>query len=268
MVQKEYIILVFASSILITFILGVLIVFMAFRKWQLRENLQKQIIQEKQNNELEKLEVAISTQEKERIKIARQLHDDVGALLSLAQKNLVNFEDNAEQGKVDFKAVELGKEYISESIQILRTITKGMTPHYLLKFGLVKALENMSRQKSSSLIESFNFSSKIPEKLQISEIVSTHYFYIASELITNLLKHSYPTDIQMKLTFDAHLLKLKIQHNGITLTQRDYERLLGESESLGLENIQYRLNILSGNLILKRFKTYGTIELITKLDHT
>jgi signal transduction histidine kinase len=236
------------------------------KKNQRIQVLTDQLIKEtEEKKELEKLEVAITTQEKERIEIARQLHDDVGALLSLAQKNLVNFEDNAEQGKVDFKAVMLGKEYVSESIQILRTITKGMTPHYLLKFGLVKALENMSRQKSSSLIESFNFSSKIPDKLQISELISTHYFYIAGELITNLLKHSYPTDIQMKLTYDAHLLKLKIKHNGIALTQSDFERLLNESDSLGLENVNYRIKIIKGELIFKRFKSYGTLELITIL---
>lgn len=94
----------------------------------------------------------------------------------------------------------------------------------------------------------------------------THYFYIASELITNLLKHSYPSSIEMILTFEAGYLKLKIKHNGIALTQRDFQLLSSDSDSLGLENIRYRLNVIKGELVLKRNKTYGTIELITNLD--
>lgn len=268
MVEKEYIILVFASSIIISFILGVLIVFMAFRKKQISENLQKQIIQEKQKNELEKLEVAISAQEKERVEIGRQLHDDVGALLSFAQKNLVNFEDNSEDGEVDYKSIGMAKEHLAESIKLIRHIAKGLTPQYLTKFGLVKALDNMTKQKSGTFIEKFDFTHNVPEDLTIPELVSTHYYYIAGELITNLFKHSYPTEINMELTYDKQLLKLKICHNGIALTQRDFTRLLSESDSLGLENINYRLNVINGQVFFKRLSDYGTIELITKLDQT
>ena len=268
MVEKEYIILVFASSIIISFILGVLIVFMAFRKKQISENLQKQIFQEKQKNELEKLEIAISAQEKERVEIGRQLHDDVGALLSFAQKNLVNFEDNSEDGEVDYKSIGMAKEHLAESIKLIRHIAKGLTPQYLTKFGLVKALDNMTKQKSGTFIEKFDFTHNVPEDLTIPELVSTHYYYIAGELITNLFKHSYPTEINMELTYDKQLLKLKISHNGIALTQRDFTRLLSESDSLGLENINYRLNVINGQVFFKRLSDYGTIELITKLDQT
>jgi two-component system, NarL family, sensor kinase len=226
----------------------------------------KLLEEELANKEIEKLGVAISTQETERSKIARLLHDDVGALLSLAQKNLSNLEDEAVSGKIDVSSISLSKEYVSESIEHLRQITKGLIPQYLLKFGLVKALERMAKQKTDSLIDSFKFNVKMPDDLVIPDLVMTHYFYIVSELFTNLLKHSYPSSIEMILTFEAGYLKLKIKHNGIALTQRDFELLSSDSDSLGLENIRYRLNVIKGELVLKRNKTYGTIELITNLD--
>jgi signal transduction histidine kinase len=226
----------------------------------------KLLEEELANKEIEKLGVAINTQETERSKIARLLHDDVGALLSLVQKNLSNLEDDAVSGKIDVSSISLSKEYVSESIEHLRQITKGLIPHYLLKFGLMKALERMAKQKTDSLIDSFKFDVNIPDDLVISDLIMTHYFYIASELITNLLKHSYPSSIEMILTFEAGYLKLKIKHNGIALTQRDFQLLSSDSDSLGLENIRYRLNVIKGELVLKRNKTYGTIELITNLD--
>lgn len=242
---------------------------MLVKKNQRIQELSDKLIKEtEEKKELEKLEVAISAQEKERVEIGRQLHDDVGALLSFAQKNLVNFEDNSEDGEVDYKSIGMAKEHLAESIKLIRHIAKGLTPQYLTKFGLVKALDNMTKQKSGTFIEKFDFTHNVPEDLTIPELVSTHYYYIAGELITNLFKHSYPTEINMELTYDKQLLKLKISHNGIALTQRDFTRLLSESDSLGLENINYRLNVINGQVFFKRLSDYGTIELITKLDQT
>jgi signal transduction histidine kinase len=251
-----------------TFVLALGILLLSKKNQRIQELSDKLIKETEEKKELEKLEVAISAQEKERVEIGRQLHDDVGALLSFAQKNLVNFEDNSEDGEVDYNSIGMAKEYLAESIQLIRHIAKGLTPQYLMKFGLVKALDNMTKQKSGTLIEKFDFTSNVPEELTIAELISTHYYYIAGELITNLFKHSYPTEIHMELTYDKQLLKLNISHNGIALTQRDFTRLLSESDSLGLENINYRLNVINGEVFFKRLIDHGTIELITKLDQT
>lgn len=259
-----FIILVMLFSI----VMGIGMIMLTNRNRKIQELSDKLIKETEEKKELEKLEVAISAQEKERVEIGRQLHDDVGALLSFAQKNLVNFEDNSEDGEVDYKSIGMAKEHLAESIKLIRHIAKGLTPQYLTKFGLVKALDNMTKQKSGTFIEKFDFTHNVPEDLTIPELVSMHYYYIAGELITNLFKHSYPTEINMELTYDKQLLKLKISHNGIALTQRDFTRLLSESDSLGLENINYRLNVINGQVFFKRLSDYGTIELITKLDQT
>lgn len=216
-------------------------------------------------NKIEKLGIAISSQEEERNTIARVLHDDIGAILSLAQKNLSNMKENSVQGDRNFEAISLSKEYVSESIERLRHITKGLIPHYLLKFGLVKALEKMTQQKTDSFIDSFNFEANIPDNLVLSDLVMTQYFYIASELITNLLKHSGPTSIEMTLTFNSEHLTMKITHNGIALSQSDFELLAADSDSLGLGNILYRLSLLNGEIIYKKFEKNGTIEINAKV---
>lgn len=268
MVSTQELAFLILAGMLFTLLLSIGVVMLVKKNQRIQELSDKLIKETEEKKELEKLEVAISAQEKERVEIGRQLHDDVGALLSFAQKNLVNFEDNSEDGEVDYKSIGMAKEHLAESIKLIRHIAKGLTPQYLTKFGLVKALDNMTKQKSGTFIEKFDFKHNVPEDLTIPELVSTHYYYIAGELITNLFKHSYPTEINMELTYDKQLLKLKICHNGIALTQRDFTRLLSESDSLGLENINYRLNVINGQVFFKRLSDYGTIELITKLDQT
>ena len=172
-------------------------------------------------------------------------------------------EDRAELGESDLNEVSFTKGYVNDSVEQIRQITKGLVPHYLLKFGLVKALERMSKQKTESLIDSFVFLSEIPDDLEIPDVISMHYFYLASELMTNLLKHSYPTSIELSLEHVDSKLKMNIKHNGIALTQRDFNVLASESDSFGLENIKYRLKVIKGKLTFTRNESCGMIELET-----
>ena len=236
------------------------------RKNKKIQDLSAKLLKEEQAiRDFEKLEVAIVTQETERSQIARILHDEIGGFLSIAYKNINIIESQSQKGVFELKAIKLTKKFILESINQLREINKGLVPHYSLKFGLTKALERMSKQKTETLIESFEFKSTLPDDLVIEDIIMTHYFYIASELITNLLKHSYPTTIEMHLLYEAGTLKLMIQHNGIALSQRDFQRLSEDSDSLGLENISYRLKVIKGNILFKRLEAFGLIEMETKL---
>ncbi|NBP74549.1 MAG: hypothetical protein EBZ94_01615 [Crocinitomicaceae bacterium] len=242
--------------------------FLFARKNKKIQDLSAKLLNEEQAiRDFEKLEVAITTQEAERNQIARMLHDDVGAILSLAQKNIFFIKKQAKNGIFEHQSIDLTGEFIQESINQLRRINKGLIPHYLLKFGLVKALEKMVKQKTDTLVDSFIFNANLPDKLILSDQIMTQYFYITSELITNLIKHSYPTNIEMNLNLEDGVLILKIQHNGIALAQRDFNNLSKDSDSLGLVNIRYRLEVIKGKITFYRSKTLGFIEIHTKLNN-
>lgn len=257
------VLIIFGMFFILILSIGII---MLVRKNKKIQDLSAKLLKEEQAiKDFEKLEVAIATQEAERSQIARMLHDEIGGFLSIAYKNINIIESQSQKGVFELKAINLTKKFILESINQLREINKGLVPHYSLKFGLTKALERMSKQKTETLIESFQFKSTLPDNLVIEDSIMTHYFYIASELITNLLKHSYPTTIEMHLLYEAGILKLMIQHNGIALSQRDFQRLSEESDSLGLENISYRLKVIKGSILFKRLDAFGIIEMETKL---
>jgi signal transduction histidine kinase len=263
MAEESNIVFIVSSGMIFSFMMILSLYFLAKKNQKIKSLSEKLIKETEEKKELEKLEVAITTQEKERSEIARLLHDDVGARLSIVLRHLSNMEDRAELGESDLNEVSFTKGYVKDSVEQIRQITKGLVPHYLLKFGLVKALERMSKQKTESLIDSFVFLSEIPDDLEIPDVISMHYFYLASELMTNLLKHSYPTSIELSLEHVDAKLKMNIKHNGIALTQRDFNVLASESDSFGLENIKYRLKVIKGRLTFTRNESCGMIELET-----
>lgn len=208
--------------------------------------LSEELLQETlQNKELEKIGAVLKTQENERTEIARQLHDEVGGLLSVVQKQILLAKRKGEKGVIDTAALVSASGFLQDSIDQMRLITKELMPHYLLKFGLANAIERMAQQKTHNLVEQFSFESTLDDAAMLSEEVMTHNFFIASELLTNLLKHSSATQIHLKLSLSlSNELLLQIQHNGKGLSQLAYEKLASASDTFGLENIRYRLAII------------------------
>ena len=66
----------------------------------------------------------------------------------------------------------------------------------------------------------------------------------------------------MNLNLEAGVLILKIQHNGIALAQRDFNNLSKDSDSLGLVNIRYRLEVINGKLLFIAQKRWGSLKYI------
>jgi signal transduction histidine kinase len=126
-------------------------------------------------------------------------------------------------------------------------------------------MERIGSAKSESLNVKFTFESNLSNNSVFSEEIMINVFYIGNELITNLLKHSFPTVIGMTLNLEGNQLKLQLKHDGIALSQRDYIALSKETENLGLENIRYRLNIIKGDLTFQRNNTLGEINFLVSI---
>ena len=231
---------------------------------ELSEDLLQETLKKK---ELEKIGVVLKTQEKERTEIARKLHDEVGGLLSIVQKQISLVKRKGEKGEFDNLSLTDASAYLQESIDQMRSITKDLMPHYLLKFGLSNALERMAQQKTTNLIEHFHFESELNDDMQLPEPVMTHNFFIASELLTNLLKHSNAKQIQMKLSWSiSNELILQLRHDGKGLTHLEYENLVNSSDTFGLENIRYRLTIIGADIQYDIHDNFAQTTIVSPLD--
>ncbi len=227
----------------------------------------KRILQQKEfemqlkNKELEMMNAVVQAQETERTNISRNLHDEVGSILAMAQRNLSASLDRMTGDDVLRDDIEFTMDVLDQSVDKIRAISHGMLPHFLVKFGLLKALQRLMEQTEKSLRNPCSFISSVSTELSLEQRQEIHFYCIATELINNLMKHARPQFINLKLDARENHLILHIQHDGVAISQADYEYLLHHGNGMGLESISHRLRIITGELQYQRKTKGGTIEI-------
>jgi signal transduction histidine kinase len=266
-IEKIIIISVISGS---TFTLGMLLVIVglifSYRKKRILQK--KEFEMELKNKELELMNAVVQAQEKERTKIARNLHDEVGSILSMAQQNLSVAIKQVPEDSPFLEDVEFTRDVLEQSVAKIRSISHGMLPHFLVKFGLQKALQRLVEQTQKTLDNPCSFSSSINGKLVLPKQAEIHYYSITLELLNNLLKHARPQSVHLILDRSNQYLLLKITHDGVAISQFDYEYLLHHGEGMGLESISHRLTVIAGELQYQRHALGGTIELAMPLTES
>ena len=223
---------------------------------------------ELKNKELELMNAVVQAQEMERTKIARNLHDEVGSILSMAQQNLSVAIKQVPEDSPFLEDVEFTMDVLEQSVAKIRSISHGMLPHFLVKFGLQKALQRLMEQTQKTLGNPCSFSSSIDGKLVLPQQAEIHFYSIALELLNNLLKHARPQSVHLFLDRSKQHLLLKITHDGVAISQSDYEYLLNHGDGMGLESVSHRLTLIAGELQYQRHALGGTIELAMPLTES
>lgn len=209
---------------------------------QFRQNLYKQKLEQeelKSKHQIELLRYSIQVQEDERKRIARNLHDELGAVLSILRMHLVQLEHLApEKYSLPQKLSNL-KELTENAIANMRRVSHELMPPQLESFGLVKALE--------SLINQIEQTGKIEIQLQtdgelenMSWPLSLALYRVFLELINNSLKHANATKISLAITNTTKETKCHYSDNGKGI---DANKMHG----IGLKSIEGRIKSLSGN---------------------
>jgi signal transduction histidine kinase len=233
----------------------------------LRQNRMKRIGEkeryklELKNKELEMMNAVVLAQEAERTKIARNLHDEIGAILSMAQRNLKAVLKTVPKEDSIREDISFTVDVLDQSISKIRSISHEMIPHYLVKFGLKKTLQRLTEQTQKTLSNPCTFTSEIEDNLHLDQQNEIHFYCTILELLNNVLKHAHPSVVHLYLDKKGKHLHLKLEHDGIAISQTDYEYLRGNTDGIGLESITHRLNLISGELLFQRFSKGGTIEL-------
>ena len=258
-ISSEIILVV--SGILFAVALGMSVIqmFILFRRKATLMRIKFEIQLKKK--ELEMMNAVVQAQETERTNIARNLHDEVGSILAMAQRNLSASLDRMTGDDVLRDDIEFTLDVLSQSVDKIRSISHGMLPHFLVKFGLQKALQRMMEQTEKSLGNPCSFNSSVSVDLSLEQRQEIHFYCIATELINNLMKHARPQFINLKLDAKENHLILHIQHDGVAISQADYEYLLHHGNGMGLESISHRLRIITGELQYQRQTKGGTIEI-------
>jgi two-component system, NarL family, sensor kinase len=231
----------------VLFFAAMVVTMLIFRSLRDRRRLAEQEVQirERKIKELEQSrrlaanESVIEGAEKERKRIARDLHDGLGGLLTGLRFTLNSVKGNyvaTYQSGADFdKAIDI----LDQSIGELRRVARNMMPETLLKLGLRDAIEDycitLGRDKPYRILfSSFGESLRIPARFE------TGLYRIAQELINNAIRHSGADTIETHLIFDSNRIHLTVSDNG-----KGFDPA-APSSGTGLAGIRSRCESLGG----------------------
>lgn len=239
----------------------VIIAILIYRNLRHRHRLsvKEKELQDQKINKLEKerqlvaAQSLVKGQEEERSRMARDLHDGIGGLLSGVKLSLSTMKGNVFLSEESARAVSTIIGQLDNSINELRRVSHNMMPEALIKYGLKETLENYC--------ESINQSGELTIRLQtygleerMEQDVEIILYRIVQELLNNVIKHAHAKQVLVQLIREPGRFMLTVEDDGIGFDKENTDSKPGA----GLQNIIARANYLNGSVDINTQPGQGT----------
>jgi len=195
------------------------------------------------------LDAVIETETNERKRIASDLHDGLGPVISAINHYFQAYVDAKDNEKLTIQ--NRLQQVISGAIDDVSRISHNISPYVLEKHGLVSALNNFITPLNNSGKIDIEFTSDYSERFELKKELTL--YRCTTELINNTLKHSGAGRIGIELTCKDHVLTLVYSDNG-----RGFNPNSQHQGGIGLFNIRNRVETLAGKFIITSSAEKGT----------
>ncbi len=209
-------------------------------------------IRERKQIEKKVLDAIIRTEEQEREKFARNIHDDLGPLLSSIKMYINSIQSVSTKKKVDFIIQQIN-EIVKEAIVTTKEISNDLSPHILTNYGIIPAIELFTGKIVQDI--DVHFETNL-NNLRFSGDIETTLYRIVKELVNNTLKHAGAKNIYINISYDMEHLNLNYQDDGIGFDVENVAK--SENQGRGISNIYSRSKSLNGIFRLYSCEPYGT----------
>jgi two-component system, NarL family, sensor kinase len=253
--------------IALLFIVG-LLAFLFYRNFKNREilNRQQRELQAQKIKELEKdkqlltIDAMLRGQEEERKRIAKDLHDGLGGMLSGVKLSFMNVRDNMVLTPENQAGFERTIVMLDNTVGELRKVAHNLMPEILLRFGLEEALNDYcdSIEATTGIKVIYQ---QVGDNRQLGNAAEAAIYRIVQELMNNVLKHAAATQIVVQVTKHSEKVTVTVEDNGKGFDPA----LVAGKKGAGLLSIQHRVNYFKGTLDLNSSPGNGssvTIELM------
>ena len=190
--------------------------------------------------------------------ISRELHDNVGQMLTLVKIQLNNLSEESP----DNKKINDSKEFINNVLTDIRALSKSLNSDNLLHEGLEKAIgfEVERVKKLGNYVVKFSANSGM---LYLDRKKEVLIFRIFQELLQNCLKHAKAKNIEVSLEETMQCLNLEVVDDGIGFDFKTKIQKNGFQGGAGLNNLIHRAALMNGKLLFERGKVSGTKAQLT-----
>jgi signal transduction histidine kinase len=261
LIPKLYERLTFDINIIFTWMDLITSVFIAIGVLLIRKifNFIRKVEQSRREAENRVLNAIIQTEEKERKRFAKDLHDGLGPLLSTVKMSVstLSLMDTDPARK---EIIENTAHVINESIKSIKEISNNLSPHILNNFGLASAIKDFTNKIDSKVIH-INFESNIFSR-RFDENVEVVLYRVICELITNTMKHASAKNVDINLTLQHKTIILSYSDDGVGF---DVNEVISEeppAQGMGYSNMFSRLNSINGKMDIESNLESGTKVLI------
>jgi len=225
-----------------------------------RENAlnQSRITDLEKEKQLMASEAVIKGQDEERGRLAKDLHDGLGGLLSGVKFSLANMKSHVMLDADSALVFERSLDMLDHSISELRRVAHNMMPEVLVKFGLSEALKSYCDRMRESQIYKIDFQS-IDMNDRLSSNTEIFVYRIVQELLNNTAKHAKATQVLVQLARQNGEVSITVEDDGIGFDKFIVEKATGD----GWGNIRSRVEYLKGKLDVQSAPGQGTSVHIT-----
>ena len=206
---------------------------------KLMQNISEKLLIEKNLVQQQRTQAVLEAEERERIRIARDLHDGIGQTLAAARMTLGNFMS---QKRIESPEIHSSLDLLEDSIKEIREISHNMMPSSLTKFGLSSALKQFTNKVNAAgkleiELQIVGFKERFDEKIELM------LYRIIQEIISNIIRHAEAKRVNIELVRHDDELILIIEDDG-----RGFDTANTENHGIGLKNIATRVEYLNGNV--------------------
>ncbi len=253
--EKSIINYILIGSAAALFIITVLL----FINYRHKQRLQQQRIYDLETRQLlTATEAVLKGEEQERSRLAKDLHDGLGGMLSGIKYSFNTMKGNLILTPENAQAFERSMDMLDSSIKEMRRVAHNMMPEALVKFGLDTALKDFCHDISNSGALQVSYLSIGVENAKIDQTTAITIYRIVQELINNTMKHAGARTALVQLSKEEGQISLTVEDDGKGFDTA----LLAHSKGIGWSSIQNRVDFLKGKLDVHSQPDKGTSVLI------
>ncbi|HOX83223.1 MAG TPA: sensor histidine kinase [Chryseolinea sp.] len=215
------------------------LIFWLFKRHQFKLRFDR--VKENEELQRQRFSAVIEAEENERARVAKDLHDGLGQLLSAAKLSLtaVSLPSDDMQGQLLNNSIQV----LDQATQEVRSISHNLMPVALMELGLKEALEDMILKINESKLLNIQFliegiEARLPAPIEVA------VYRIIQEVINNMIKHSRADRIEVNVLAKGNTLHLSISDNGVGFEKE----MITKSKGLGWKSVFSRIAMLKGNI--------------------
>ncbi|HTM93463.1 MAG TPA: ATP-binding protein [Flavisolibacter sp.] len=230
------------AALVVAFLIVALLFIRSKHKKRMHEQGLKSIHQQK---ELQLLQALMQGEEKERSRIAKDLHDGVAGMLAAVKMHFSSMPgvDNLMQSE----GYQQGMQLLNVAAQEIRKASHNLVPEVLLQHGLDEAIRRYCINVNNSKVLQIQYDSW-GEISRFTGSFELSAYRIVQELVNNIIKHSKATQAIVQLSQQDDLLSISIEDNGVGFSNND---------GMGLRSLQSRIKAMNGKMEVESSQQSG-----------